>query len=230
MKLTGESEAKITSFKHMDLSGNMDGGKIAHGHLASQQPIRYIPWAGKSLFELKPKFVCHNGRNIVGTGMILGKISTDAHDTFSRVALFPDNFPKPSSTWTRGAITKICWTWLHVNIIHQQKIDSIASRSLLQRRCHAWAVLGQWANFVAFPLGDGFKWARHGHTGRFRDKYKKRVPSFTGWARPVFEQGTLPVLASLPAQCLVGVLPGALMFQSDTFEKTHVRPPQQGCD
>lgn len=92
---------------------------------------------------------------------------------------------------------------------------------------------GKWANFVAFPLpvvetiyGEGFIWARHGHSERFR--YKTRVPSLTGWARPVFEQGALPVLASLPASLptlfLIGVLPGDLMFQSDTLDEKYMRP------
>ena len=40
----------------------------------------------------------------------------------------------------------------------------------------------------------------------------------------VFEQGALPVLSCLPAQCLIGVLPGDLMFQSDKLDKTHMRP------
>ena len=58
----------------------------------------------------------------------------------------------------------------------------------------------------------------------FGTSLRSGVPSFTGWARPVFELGALPVLANLPAQCLIGVLPIDLMFQSDTLDGAHMRP------
>ena len=69
----------------------------------------------------------------------------------------------------------------------------------------------RWANFVAFPLpanenheGRVFQWARHGHT--------------------VFEQGSLPALASLPAEFLIGVLSGDMLFRSDTLQASFMRP------
>ena len=80
--------------------------------------------------------------------------------------------------------------------------------------CHAWAILGQWANFVAFPLpakgshdGDVFPWARHGHSERLREQFKSSIPSLIGWAHPVFEQGALPVgkfPSGLLDRCIAG--------------------------
>ena len=47
--------------------------------------------------------------------------------------------------------------------------------------CHAWAMIGQWANFVAFPLpsrrtGDGgYMWCRHGHSHCLKPEMQTRV-------------------------------------------------------
>ena len=46
--------------------------------------------------------------------------------------------------------------------------------------CHAWALLGAWANFMAFPLpsksrdnGRSLQWPRHGHTGKLNRTCRK---------------------------------------------------------
>ena len=52
-----------------------------------------------------------------------------------------------------------------------------------------------------------------------------RVPSLLGWARPVFEQGALPALSILPADHLLCVLPGSMLFQSEVLDKGYMRPP-----
>ena len=96
---------------------------------------------------------------------------------------------------------------------------------------HAWALLGGWANFMVFPLptkrrdnGRSLQWPRHGHTGKLRTEMQKRTPSLVGWARPAFEQGALPPLSLLPAQCPVCVLPGDKLFQSDTLHEHFMNP------
>ena len=97
--------------------------------------------------------------------------------------------------------------------------------------CHAWALLGGWANFMVFPLptkrrdnGRSLQWPRHRHTGKLRADMQKRSPSLVGWARPAFEQGALPPLSLLPAQCPVCVLPGDKLFQSDTLHERFMNP------
>ena len=97
--------------------------------------------------------------------------------------------------------------------------------------CHAWALLGAWANFMVFPLpskrrdnGRSMQWPRHGHTGKLKADMQKRTPSLVGWARPAFEQGALPPLSLLPANCPVCVLPGDKLFQSDTLNELFMNP------
>ena len=97
--------------------------------------------------------------------------------------------------------------------------------------CHAWALLGVWANFMVFPLptkkrdnGRSLQWPRHGHTGKLRPDMQKRTPSLVGWARPAFEQGALAPLSLLPANCPVCVLPGDKLFQSDTLHEQFMNP------
>ena len=50
--------------------------------------------------------------------------------------------------------------------------------------CHAWAMIGQWSNFMVFPLPEkqtadkkAYQWPRHGHTGQLTDKMRSRIPS-----------------------------------------------------
>ena len=97
--------------------------------------------------------------------------------------------------------------------------------------CHAWALLGQWANFVAFPLPSrrtkdgGYVWSKHGHSHCLKPDMQTRVPSLLGWARPAFEQGALPPLSILPADHLLCVLPGSMLFQSEMLDAAYMRPP-----
>ena len=97
--------------------------------------------------------------------------------------------------------------------------------------CHAWAILGQWANFLVFPLPvktidtqGSFQWPRHAHCGKLNDNMQTRSPTLTGWARPAFEQGALPPLSLLPAKFPVCVLPGDKLFQSDVWIDGHMNP------
>ena len=61
---------------------------------------------------------------------------------------------------------------------------------------HAWAMLGEWAGKVAFPVpAPGVAWPRHGHGRYLRPDFIQRSPSFLTWARPIFEQGALPPMS-----------------------------------
>ena len=68
---------------------------------------------------------------------------------------------------------------------------------------HAWALLGEWANHITFPLPksspDGkFVWPRHGPADLLGQSYQTRSPPFVMWAFPAFEQGALAPLVFLP--------------------------------
>ena len=84
---------------------------------------------------------------------------------------------------------------------------------------HAWALLGEWANHITFPLPkaspDGkFVWPRHGSADLLGSTYQTRSPPLVMWAFPAFEQGALAPLVFLPATFPIRVLPGDKLFQS----------------
>ena len=84
---------------------------------------------------------------------------------------------------------------------------------------HAWALLGEWANHITFPLPkaspDGkIVWPRHGSADLLGQTYQTRSPPFVMWAFPAFEQGALSPLVFLPATFPIRVLPGDKLFQS----------------
>ena len=57
---------------------------------------------------------------------------------------------------------------------------------------HAWAMLGEWAGQVAFPIpAPHIGWPRHGHGRYLRPAFIGRTPPFLTWARPIFEQEAL---------------------------------------
>ena len=84
---------------------------------------------------------------------------------------------------------------------------------------HAWALLGEWANHITFPLPkaspDGkIVWPRHGSADLLGYEYQTRSPPLVMWAFPAFEQGALAPLVFLPATFPIRVLPGDKLFQS----------------
>ena len=84
---------------------------------------------------------------------------------------------------------------------------------------HAWALLGEWANHITFPLPkaspDGkIVWPRHGSADLLGQTFQTRSPPFVMWAFPAFQQGTLSPLVFLPATFPIRVLPGDKLFQS----------------
>ena len=84
---------------------------------------------------------------------------------------------------------------------------------------HAWALLGEWANHITFPVPkaspDGkIVWPRHGSADLLGYDYQTRSPPLVMWAFPAFEQGALAPLVFLPATFPIRVLPGDKLFQS----------------
>ena len=69
---------------------------------------------------------------------------------------------------------------------------------------HAWAMLGEWAGKIAFPIPEDGKWPRHGHGIYLRPDYIHRTPPFLTWARPIFEQGALSPMSFFSVQRLHG--------------------------
>ena len=66
---------------------------------------------------------------------------------------------------------------------------------------HAWAMLGEWAGTIAFPIPERGEWPRHGDGRYLRPDFADLTPPFLTWARPIFEQGALPSV-SFPSRLL----------------------------
>ena len=64
---------------------------------------------------------------------------------------------------------------------------------------HAWAMLGEWAGAIAFPIPEQGEWPRHGDGRYLRPDFVERTPPFLTWARPIFEQGALSPMSVFPA-------------------------------
>ena len=90
---------------------------------------------------------------------------------------------------------------------------------------HAWAILGEWAGVVAFPIPENGEWKRHGDGRYLRPEYAERTPPFLTWARPIFEQGALSPMAVLPADFPIICLPGDKLFQSKELAEGYSLPP-----
>jgi hypothetical protein len=91
---------------------------------------------------------------------------------------------------------------------------------------HAWAMLGQWAGQVAFPIpAPHIGWPRHGHGRYLRPAFIGRTPPFLTWARPIFEQGALSPMSTFPADFPILCLPGDKLFQSKEVDSNHSLPP-----
>ena len=90
---------------------------------------------------------------------------------------------------------------------------------------HAWAMLGEWAGIIAFPIPQNGIWPRHGDSRYIRYEYSDRMPPFLTWARPIFEQGALSPMSVLPAEFPIICLPGDKIFQSKEIDARYSLPP-----
>lgn len=91
---------------------------------------------------------------------------------------------------------------------------------------HAWAMLGEWAGRVAFPIPEqGTGWPRHGHGIYLRPNFIHRTPPFLTWARPIFEQGALSPMSVFPSCFPILCLPGDKLFQSKDIDEAYSLPP-----
>ena len=90
---------------------------------------------------------------------------------------------------------------------------------------HAWAMLGEWAGIIAFPIPEQGEWPRHGDGRYLRPDFVQRTPPFLTWARPIFEQGTLSPMSVFPANFPILCLPGDKLFQSKELDDGYSLPP-----
>ena len=90
---------------------------------------------------------------------------------------------------------------------------------------HAWAMLGEWAGIIAFPIPEQGEWPRHGDGRYLRPDFVQRTPPFLTWARPIFEQGALSPMSVFPAHFPILCLPGDKLFQSKELDDGYGLPP-----
>ena len=90
---------------------------------------------------------------------------------------------------------------------------------------HAWAMLGEWAGAIAFPIPEQGEWPRHGDGRYLRPDFVERTPPFLTWARPIFEQGALSPMSVFPADFPILCLPGDKLFQSKELNIGYSLPP-----
>ena len=90
---------------------------------------------------------------------------------------------------------------------------------------HAWAMLGEWAGAIAFPIPEQGEWPRHGDGRYLRPDFVERTPPFLTWARPIFEQGALSPMSVFPADFPILCLPGDKLFQSKELARGYSLPP-----
>ena len=90
---------------------------------------------------------------------------------------------------------------------------------------HAWAMLGEWAGIIAFPIPAQGEWPRHGDGRYLRPDFIQRTPPFLTWARPIFEQGALSPMSVFPAHFPILCLPGDKLFQSKELDDGYGLPP-----
>ena len=90
---------------------------------------------------------------------------------------------------------------------------------------HAWAMLGEWAGAIAFPIPEQGEWPRHGDGRYLRPDFVERTPPFLTWARPIFEQGALSPMSVFPADFPILCLPGDKLFQSKELTIGYSLPP-----
>ena len=90
---------------------------------------------------------------------------------------------------------------------------------------HAWAMLGEWAGTIAFPIPEQGEWPRHGDGRYLRPDFVERTLPFLTWARPIFEQGALSPMSVFPADFPILCLPGDKLFQSKELTIGYSLPP-----
>ena len=90
---------------------------------------------------------------------------------------------------------------------------------------HAWAMLGEWAGIIAFPIPEQGEWPRHGDGRYLRPDFVERTPPFLTWARPIFEQGALSPMSVFLANFPILCLPGDKLFQSKELDNGYSLPP-----
>ena len=95
---------------------------------------------------------------------------------------------------------------------------------------HAWAIIGLFMNSSAFPVPVKTEkgmpaWPRCGNAIGVTENMERRIPPFTTWARPIFEQGALPVLAVTQSDFPIISLPGDQIFQSRKVDPKRINPP-----
>ena len=88
---------------------------------------------------------------------------------------------------------------------------------------HAWAMLGEWAGIIAFPIPAQGEWPRHGDGRYLRPDFIQRTPPFLTWARPIFEQGALSPMSVFPAHFPILCLPGGQAISKQRVRRW-VRP------
>ena len=86
---------------------------------------------------------------------------------------------------------------------------------------HTWAMLGEWAGKIAFPIPEDGKWPRHGHGIYLRPDYIHRTPPFL----TIFEQGALSPMSVFPADFPILCLLETNSFRARMLKK-HIAFPQ----
>ena len=150
-------------------------------------------------------FLCSEAKAEINAGMIIV--------TNCRLQR-PHAATESASTMAKGLLSS---RQAYVRSSHPSpNVDQLASSGLLRTPMataiatlpvhwtHAWALLGEWANHITFPLPkaspDGkIVWPRHGSADLLGQTYQTRSPPFVMWAFPAFEQGALAPLVFLPA-------------------------------
>ena len=84
---------------------------------------------------------------------------------------------------------------------------------------HAWAMLGEWAGIIAFPIPEQGEWPRHGDGRYLRPDFVEQTPPFLTWARPIFEQGALSPVSVFPAHFLILCLPETSYSKAKTYTR-----------
>ena len=90
---------------------------------------------------------------------------------------------------------------------------------------HAWAMLGEWAGTIAFPIPEQGEWPRHGDGRYLRPDFVERTPPFLTWARPSSSKVHSPLCQSSQPTSLSSAFPGDKLFQSKELTIGYSLPP-----
>ena len=94
---------------------------------------------------------------------------------------------------------------------------------------HAWAMLGEWAGIIAFPIPAQGEWPRHGDGRYLRPDFVQRTPPFLTWARPIFEQGALSPMSVFPAHFPILCLPGGQTISKQRARRRILPSTRSAC-